>query len=129
NAPIPVAFSGSGHETPKSPSATPLCSRLQELPPSVVRRAVSPKPTTVPLLASAKETAVRINVPGGVSVTQLFPPSVVRRITPSPVPNDPPTATPWFVSVKETPLRSAVVPLICAVQLLPPFVVLVIVPF
>jgi hypothetical protein len=94
NVPTAVALFGSGNETPQSPSATPLCSRFHELPPSVVRSAVSPKPTAVPLLLSAKETAVRINVPGGVLVTQLVPPSVVWRIMPSPVSSDPPTATP-----------------------------------
>ena len=77
NVPTPVALFGSGKETPQSPSATPLCSCSQELPPSVVRRTRSPKPTAVPLLASAKETAVRIKIPGGVLGTQVVPPSVV----------------------------------------------------
>ena len=129
NVPTAVTVLGSGTETPQSPSATPLCSWFQELPPSVVRRTMSPKPTAVPLFAPAKEIAVRINVPGGVLGTQLFPPSVVWRIMPSPVSSDPPTATPWFVSVNQTPLRPEVVPLVCVVQLLPPFVVLMIAPF
>lgn len=62
--PTAVALSGSGADTPQSPSDTPLCSRFQEAPPSVVRRAVSPKPTMVPLFASAKETPVRMVVAG-----------------------------------------------------------------
>jgi hypothetical protein len=69
NVPTAVALSGSGKETPQRPSATPLCSRFQESPPSVVRSAVSPKPTAVPLLASANKcSGRRLGDPAGSAI-------------------------------------------------------------
>jgi hypothetical protein len=57
------------------------------------------------------------------SLTQVFPPSVVRKI----VPYDP-TAVPVLASVKETAQRVLFVPLLWLTQVAPPFVVHRIVP-
>lgn len=65
NVPTAVPLSGSGKETPQNPSASRVCSIFQVIPPSVVLKIVPPE-TADPLLASAKETALSVNVPAGV---------------------------------------------------------------
>ena len=73
-------------------------------PDPVLLRIVPMSPTTVPVLASAKDTSYRIlNVPL-TSPTQLLPPSVVLTIVPPS-----PTAVPLLASEKETSQRWSVV--------------------
>jgi len=75
-------------------------------------------PTTVPKLASTKQTPVsRLAVPL-ICFVQVTPPLVVRRTVPLS-----PTVVPDEASVKETANRVFVVPLDWLVQVVPPSVV------
>ena len=69
-------------------------------PDPVLLRIVPVSPTTVPVLASVKDTSYKILKVPLASPTQLLPPSVVLTIVPPS-----PTAVPLFASENETSQR------------------------
>ena len=77
----------------------------------------------MPVFASVNETPERVVFVPLLWLTQVAPPSVVRRIVPLS-----PTAVPVFAPVNDTPESPKPVPLVWPTQVVPPSIVRRIVP-